>query len=182
MEDELAQEQLFLASRAQKRIDTLLEHHGLATDTATYREIHQRILREERIGLFGEPLAGVQIMGMLEPRALDIERILLLSAEEGTLPPSSSDRSFIPFELRRGHGLPLRHRQDAVSAYHFLRAIQRGNRLRSACSTSEGSWVTAASPCSWNTSSCHCQALPWSIAVSRHPCPSQRSERGGRTR
>lgn len=139
LEDELAQEQLFLASRAQKRIDTLLEHHGLATDTATYREIHQRILREERIGLFGEPLAGVQIMGMLETRALDIERILLLSAEEGTLPPSSSDRSFIPFELRRGHGLPLRHRQDAVSAYHFLRAIQRGNRLQMACSTSEGS-------------------------------------------
>ncbi|MCC7501660.1 MAG: PD-(D/E)XK nuclease family protein [Flavobacteriales bacterium] len=139
LEDELAQEQLFLASRAQNRIDTLLQHHGLATDIATYREIHQRILREERIGLFGEPLAGVQIMGMLETRALDIERILLLSAEEGTLPPSSSDRSFIPFELRRGHGLPLRHKQDAVSAYHFLRAIQRGNKLQMACSTNEGS-------------------------------------------
>lgn len=139
LEDELAQEQLFLASRAQNRIDTLLQHHGLATDIATYREIHQRIIREERIGLFGEPLAGVQIMGMLETRALDIDRILLLSAEEGTLPPSSSDRSFIPFELRRGHGLPLRHKQDAVSAYHFLRAIQRGTKLQMACSTSEGS-------------------------------------------
>ena len=139
LEDELAQEQLFLASRAQNRIDTLLQHHGLATDTTTYREIHQRILREERIGLFGEPLAGVQIMGMLETRALDIERILLLSAEEGTLPPSSSDRSFIPFELRRGHGLPLRHKQDAVSAYHFLRAIQRGSKLQMACSTKESS-------------------------------------------
>lgn len=123
--DPFAQEQLFLAAKAQQRLDALIERHLPGTDIHTYRSLHGRILREERLGLFGEPLAGAQVMGILETRALDPHRIVLLSAQEGTLPPSSSDKSFIPHELRRHHGMPSRHDQDAVSAYHFMRLIQR---------------------------------------------------------
>jgi hypothetical protein len=136
--DAFAQEQLFLAAQVQQRMNNLMERHGQHLDVNTYAEVHQRLLREERLGLFGEPLSGVQIMGMLETRALDMDRVIMLSAEEGTLPPSRTERSFIPFELRRAHGLPLRHRHDAVSAYHFLRGLQRSTRVLLAHSTAQG--------------------------------------------
>jgi len=137
--DDFAQEQLFLAAQAQQRVNNLMQRHHQQLDVNTYAEVHQRILREERIGLFGEPLSGIQLMGVLETRALDLDRVIMLSAQEGTLPPGSSDQSFIPFELRRAHGLPLRHRQDEVSAYHFLRGLQRGTKVLLTLSNGAGS-------------------------------------------
>ncbi|MBL8002419.1 MAG: PD-(D/E)XK nuclease family protein [Flavobacteriales bacterium] len=123
--DAFIQEQLYLAAVAHERMDRLVRAHCPGIDGRSYAELHQRIQQEQRLGLFGEPLAGAQLMGMLETRALDPGRIILLSAQEGHLPPSAMDKSFIPHELRRHHHLPSRHDQEAVSAYHFMRLIQR---------------------------------------------------------
>lgn len=84
-----------------------------------------RLLRTSHVGLFGEPLAGLQVMGLLEARGLDSRHIILLGAQEGKLPTASIERSYIPFELRRAYGLPLRDSSDAVQAYNFLRLLQR---------------------------------------------------------
>lgn len=137
--DRLAQEQLFLTARIVQRTKALCALHGIAPDATTFAGILQRLLREERIGLFGEPLSGVQVMGMLETRALDLDRVIMLSVEEGVVPPPQGDRSFIPFELRRAHGLPLRNEHEAVSAYHFHRALQRTSTVTLTRSTGEGS-------------------------------------------
>lgn len=131
--DAFIQEQLFLAAVAQERLDRLLARHLPAIDLRSYAELHGRLLREERLGLFGEPLQGAQVMGMLETRALDPGHIILLSAQEGHLPPATADRSFIPHELRRHHGLPSRHDQEAVSAHHFMRLIQRCPEVSLVC-------------------------------------------------
>lgn len=123
--DELATEQIYQASLVLRRIHLLLERYAHDLDLKAYSTLFHRLMGTARIGLFGEPLAGVQVMGMLEARALDPERMIVLGAQEGSLPSGGAERSFIPFELRRAHGMPLRDGNDAVQAYNFLRMLQR---------------------------------------------------------
>lgn len=123
--DELATEQVYQASLILRRIHLLLSRYEHELDLKAYAALFHRLLGTARIALFGEPLAGVQVMGMLEARALDPDRVIVLGAQEGSLPTDGSERSFIPFELRRAHGMPLRDGNDAVQAYNFLRMLQR---------------------------------------------------------
>jgi ATP-dependent helicase/nuclease subunit B len=89
----------------------------------------QRLFREMannvKVSFYGEPLAGIQIMGMLETRVLDFENVILLSANENILPSSKSNKSFIPFDIRLHFGLPTHHERQAVFAYHFYHLLQR---------------------------------------------------------
>ncbi len=123
--DHFATEQVYQAALILRRINRLLERYSHELDLQAYTSIFHRLLGSARIGLFGEPLAGVQVMGMLEARALDPEHLIMLGAQEGSLPSTGAQRSFIPFELRRHHHMPLRDGNDAVQAYNFLRMLQR---------------------------------------------------------
>lgn len=125
VDDAFATEQLYQLALTLQRVNALLDRYDHPVDHRSYASLLGRILRSARIGLFGEPLAGLQVMGMLETRALDPARIILLGAQEGSLPAGGDDRSFIPFELRRAYGLPLRDSTDAVQAYNLLRLVQR---------------------------------------------------------
>lgn len=78
-----------------------------------------------KVPFYGEPLKGIQVMGMLETRVLDFENIILLSANEDILPSAKSNRSFIPADIRRHHGLPTHNERQAVYAYHFYHLLQR---------------------------------------------------------
>jgi len=77
----------------------------------------------------GEPLSGLQIMGILETRALDFKNIILLSVNEGILPSGTSSSSFIPFNLREAFGLPSINHQESVFAYHFYRLLHRAENV-----------------------------------------------------
>lgn len=123
--DELATEQIYQASLVLRKIHLLMVRYAHVLDIKSYSALFHRLLGSARIGLFGEPLAGVQVMGMLEARALDPARVIVLGAQEGSLPAGGAEKSFIPFELRRAHGMPLRDGNDAVQAYNFLRMLQR---------------------------------------------------------
>ncbi|MFT3884171.1 MAG: PD-(D/E)XK nuclease family protein [Flavobacteriales bacterium] len=122
--DAFATEQIYQASVALRRIHQALAEQDVLLDPAAYVLLQERVLRTAQVGLFGEPLQGVQVMGALEARALSPERLVVLGAQEGVLPSSSADRSFVPFELRRAYGLPLRDSTEAVQAYNFLRLLQ----------------------------------------------------------
>ncbi|HRQ85101.1 MAG TPA: PD-(D/E)XK nuclease family protein [Flavobacteriales bacterium] len=123
--DAFATEQLFQASLVLRRIHLLLERYQHELDIKAYAALFRRLLQAARVGFYGEPLAGVQVMGMLEARALDHRQVIVLGAEEGTLPSTAAGHTFIPFELRRAHGMPLREDGDAVQAYNFMRLVQR---------------------------------------------------------
>lgn len=123
--DAFCTEQLYQASLVVRKVWRLLERYGHGTHAPAWSALLTRVLRTARVGFFGEPLRGVQVMGMLESRALDHEHLIVLGAQEGKLPASSAGRSYIPFELRRAYGLPLPEEQDAVQAYNFLRSLQR---------------------------------------------------------
>ncbi len=77
----------------------------------------------------GEPLSGIQIMGLLESRCLDFDHVYILGANEGALPKITAAPSFIPDSIRRAHGLPVLENQDALSAYLFYRLLQHPSRI-----------------------------------------------------
>lgn len=77
----------------------------------------------------GDPLQGVQIMGLLESRNLDFKEIYILGANDGVLPKRSFGTTFIPDAIRRAYGLPVLENQEALSAYLFYRLLHRSEHI-----------------------------------------------------
>ncbi len=94
----------------------------------TLHNFFREIANGTKVPFYGEPLQGIQIMGMLETRVLDFENIILISVNEDILPSSKSNKSFIPFDIRLQFGLPTHHERQAVFAYHFYHLLQRCNK------------------------------------------------------
>ena len=111
------------------QIKNLQDKFGFIQELKTLHHLFQQSAKIETISFFGEPLSGLQLMGMLETRNLDFKHVILLSANEGFLPTGKSDHSFIPFDIRRETGLPTYIDKDAVFAYHFYRLVQRCKSL-----------------------------------------------------
>ena len=93
-----------------------------------FRLIDQN-LRRISIPFEGEPLTGLQVMGLLETRCLDFKNLVLFSANEGNLPSTGNSHSFIPYHLRKGHGMPTFEERDAMYAYYFYNLIQRAENV-----------------------------------------------------
>lgn len=89
----------------------------------------QKAVQGISVPLTGEPLQGIQVMGLLESRSLDFEHIYILGVNEGLLPQTSISPSFIPDSIRRAYGLPVIENQDAISAYMFYRLLQRSEKV-----------------------------------------------------
>ncbi|ACU06370.1 PD-(D/E)XK nuclease family protein [Pedobacter heparinus] len=79
------------------------------------------------VPLSGDPLKGIQVMGLLETRNLNFDKVVMLGFNEGIVPKSSVGNSFIPDSIRRVYGLPVLENQDAISAYMVYRLIQRAS-------------------------------------------------------
>ena len=110
-------------------LEEMQQAYGYIADLATLEKIYLRIAQRHQIPLIGEPLSGLQIMGMLETRNLDFHRVILLSVGEGVLPASRSNSSLIPFELKRQFGLPTYQEKDAVYAYNFYHLLLRAEEV-----------------------------------------------------
>ena len=93
----------------------------------TLKSIYKQLIATEKLSFQGEPLSGLQLMGMLETRVLDFETVILTSMNEGILPAGKSENSFIPFDVKQQYNLPTYQEKDAIFAYHFYRLIQRSN-------------------------------------------------------
>ena len=88
-----------------------------------------QLMGRKEVSLKGEPLTGIQVMGMLETRNLDFDRVIILGANEGILPKTGFQESFVPYDLRRAYGLPLQNTQTAVASYHFFRLLQQPRQV-----------------------------------------------------
>ncbi|HPE86973.1 MAG: PD-(D/E)XK nuclease family protein [Bacteroidia bacterium] len=87
--------------------------------------ITQQMGAEIKIPFIGEPLTGLQVMGMLETRTLDFKNLIMISVNEGVLPEKKNYSSLIPYDLRKAFGIPSYKEKNAVYAYHFYRLLQR---------------------------------------------------------
>ncbi len=95
-----------------------------------YTSLLRRHLQMARVPFEGEPLEGLQVMGILESRNLDFENVILLSMNDDNFPSNRiSQPSYIPYNLRAAYGLPTPEHHDGVYAYYFYRLIQRAKRL-----------------------------------------------------
>jgi CRISPR/Cas system-associated exonuclease Cas4 (RecB family) len=111
------------------RLETIISSSKVNFSNETWIRLLEKLLRLQTVPFSGEPLSGIQIMGMLETRALDFDNIIILSVNEGVLPSGSSVSSFIPFSLREAYGLPSINHQESIYAYHFYRLLQRAENV-----------------------------------------------------
>ncbi|MFK7758050.1 MAG: PD-(D/E)XK nuclease family protein [Flavobacteriales bacterium] len=88
-----------------------------------------QLITNEKVPFVGEPYGGVQIMGLLEARALDFKHVIFCGATDALMPAISADNSFIPFELKIYYGLPTHREKEAVFAYSFYRLCQRAEHI-----------------------------------------------------
>jgi antitoxin component YwqK of YwqJK toxin-antitoxin module len=108
-----------------KRVKEIFTERNVEVKVETYLRILEKIIQNQNIPYEGEPLSGLQVMGILETRALDFDHLVLLSMNEGVFPKADSTPSFIPYSLRKGFGLPTYEFNDAIYAYYFYRMLQR---------------------------------------------------------
>ena len=111
------------------RVKDVLHEQKIEIKMETYIRLIRKIIRNLRVPFTGEPLSGLQIMGILETRLLDFENLFITSLNEGILPKTEASLSFIPYNLRRGFGLPTIEHQDAIYGYYFYRLIQRAKNI-----------------------------------------------------
>ena len=123
--DPLFKESVFRLFTVVNRVQSLLESGELRIDFVTYERLLEQIIHTTKIPYHGEPVVGLQVMGLLETRNLDFDHLLVLGCNEGNVPKSSDIPSFIPFLLREAFELTTPFRQDSVYAYHFYRMLQR---------------------------------------------------------
>ncbi|MCG2459328.1 PD-(D/E)XK nuclease family protein [Flavobacteriaceae bacterium F89] len=106
-----------------------LEKYPFINELRSLYSLYNGLIRTETLDFEGEPLQGIQIMGMLESRNLDFETVIITSVNEGILPSGKSNNSFIPYDVKQSFGLPTFKEKDAVYTYHFYRLLQRAKNI-----------------------------------------------------
>ena len=128
-EDTLGLEYLYRFHTLFNQISDLLQNYEFIADLKSLQSLFRELLAAETLDFQGDPLEGLQIMGMLESRNLDFETVILTSVNEGILPSGKTNNSFIPFDLKSYFGLPTYKEKDAVYTYHFYRLLQRAKYI-----------------------------------------------------
>jgi ATP-dependent helicase/nuclease subunit B len=118
-------EYLFHAAVLCSRLDVILKDPDLKPDIETVQSLVSNLIAGMRLPFYGEPLNGLQVMGMLETRLLDFTDIIMISVNEGLLPRGKHQTTFIPDEIRSHFGMQRYSERTAVFAYHFYRLMQR---------------------------------------------------------
>lgn len=129
-QDAIEIEYLYLFFTLLKQLEATLDRQAELTDNApvtvrSFRQFLYELIRQTSIPFTSEGKSQLQIMGMLETRALDFDQVIILSVNEGVLPQSRKLNSLIPFDIAAELNLPTYREQEAVMAYHFYRLLQR---------------------------------------------------------
>ena len=120
-------EYIFRIYKVFKQLETLNKEYQHITDIKTLAIFFEQLVKNEKVSFQGEPLEGLQLMGMLETRTLDFDTIIITSLNEGVLPANKNELSFIPFDVKNHFNLPTYKEKDAIFSYHFQRLLQRAS-------------------------------------------------------
>ncbi len=127
--DALTQESVFRMFTILNRLAALADSGDLLVDNTTLRRLVSQLVGAASIPFHGEPVVGVQIMGVLETRNIDFDNVLLLSCNEDNMPKGVNDSSFIPYSIRKAHGLTTIDNKVAIYSYYFHRLLQRAGDI-----------------------------------------------------
>jgi hypothetical protein len=136
--DEVGKEFAFRFYQMLNRVNEFIRHNKLDISIAAFQKLFRQLAQGERLPFEGEPLLGLQVMGILETRNLDFENIIVLSMNEGLIPPAPKNTSFVPYSIRKVFGLPVVDHQDAMYSYIFYRLVQRAKNIFFIYNSSEG--------------------------------------------
>ncbi|WP_215224811.1 PD-(D/E)XK nuclease family protein [Echinicola shivajiensis] len=135
-EDPLQGSYLYQCHKQLVRLKEIFQSQSdIAFNLKFFIRLFRQIFKEVRLPFEGEPLAGLQIMGVLESRNLDFRRVIIANMNEGSFPPSAALNSLVPFNLRRAFGLPVQEQNDAIYAYTFYRLLHRAEEVHMVYST-----------------------------------------------
>ena len=125
IQDPLFQESLFRAYTLVNRLNARIESGDLQVTDQTLQRLTTQIIQQTSIPFHGEPIEGIQVMGVLETRNIDFDHVLLLSCNEGNMPRGVNDSSFIPHSIRQAYELTTVENKVSIYAYYFHRLLQR---------------------------------------------------------
>lgn len=106
-----------------------IERHSVSMGYMSVFHLVDRLVAGEKVNFEGQPLRGLQIMGLLETRAIDFDRLIVLSMNDKVMPKRSRRRTFLPEALRRGYGLPSSSKAEELYAYYFYRLLSRAREV-----------------------------------------------------
>ncbi len=115
-----------------KVINKLISYYSIyqnSNSVASLHVVYKQIIELAEVSFEGEPLSGLQIMGVLESRVLDFDTVIITSMNEGNFPAGKSQNSFIPYDVKREYGLPTFKEKDAIYTYHFYHLLQRAKNV-----------------------------------------------------
>lgn len=121
----------FIAAYVDKlnQLASIIGKYKIPMNSSTFFYLVDRVLSSATVALEGEPLNGLQIMGILETRCLDFDNLMILSMNERIFPRKHYSKSFIPHNLRKGYGMATIEFQECMYSYYFYRMISRAKRV-----------------------------------------------------
>lgn len=127
--DRLEKEYIYQLLVCLRIIRRIYEKHMIDISIETFSRLFRKIIRSSRFPFEGEPLGGIQVMGILETRLLDFRNLIFLSMNEGVMPATHTSLSFIPRSLRHAFNMSIKEDHDAIYAYYFHRLLQRSENV-----------------------------------------------------
>lgn len=127
--DPFTQESIFRMYTIINRLSGLISNGDLEVDKITFERLIGELIQSTSVPFKGEPVQGIQIMGVLETRNLDFKHLLVLSASENNMPKGVNDASIIPYSIRKAYGLTTIDHKVAIYAYYFYRLLQRASDI-----------------------------------------------------
>ena len=125
----LGAEYLYLFYTLVKQLDSAFDCREQRLSVRSFRRFLYEQMGRTRLPFSGEPLADVQVMGLLETRALDFDHLIILSCNEGVLPAPKKQQSLFPYDVLHEFNLPTYADAEAITAYNFWRLLQRAQRV-----------------------------------------------------
>jgi hypothetical protein len=137
--NQLLAEMVYAVHTAVEKLDAVVSEvnvkHNRQISDSVYFRLFSQYVGQVSVAFEGEPLTGLQVMGILETRCLDFRNLIILGLNENKWPRTYTEPSFIPYNLRKGFGLPGIDEQDAMYAYYFYRLIQRAENVTATYNT-----------------------------------------------
>lgn len=128
-ENKIAKAFVYAVFKTLNKLINYFSNHPKILGLDTLYAIYKQVIDLAEVSFEGEPLKGLQIMGVLESRVLDFNTVIITSMNEGKFPAGKASNSFIPYDVKREHGLPTYKEKDAIYTYHFYHLLQRAKNI-----------------------------------------------------
>lgn len=134
-ENEIERSIIYHFDHSMLQLEAILKEFKPAINLGTFKALFNQHWINESIAYYGNPLDGLQVMGLLETRLIDFKNMIVVGLNDGNMPPTNPIQSMIMMDLRRYHGLPTPREKQGLFAHHFYRLLH----------TVENCWITYSS-------------------------------------